>query len=139
VHDFTFEPAVKEALDAFLLDNPEVEPGKAFGMPAYYVNGKMFAGVYHDSATLKLPGDAAAEALEREDVSEFEPMKGRKMKNWVLLRHEDPVEFVSDRKLFDVAFDYVFQLTAAAPKKKAAKKPTARKPTTRNPTARKKI
>jgi hypothetical protein len=28
---FSFDPVIKEALDEFLLDDPEVEPGKAFG------------------------------------------------------------------------------------------------------------
>lgn len=38
----TFDPRVKEALDSFLLENVEVEPGKAFGLPAYHASGKMF-------------------------------------------------------------------------------------------------
>ncbi|HEY5526023.1 MAG TPA: MmcQ/YjbR family DNA-binding protein [Candidatus Anoxymicrobiaceae bacterium] len=115
---FTFEPARKEALDAFLLDNPEVEPGKAFGMPAYYVNGKMFARVFGDGVTVKLPADDVGELLEREGVSEFQPMEGRKMKNWVVIRRDDPSDLVKDRDIFQTAFDYVYALTKEAPRKK---------------------
>ena len=107
---FTFDPAIKEALDSFLLENPEVEPGKAFGMPAYYVNGKMFAGVFSDGATIKVPAETAAELLGREDIEEFSPMAGRKMKNWVIIRHEKPADFARDKDLFSTAFDYVYAL-----------------------------
>ena len=115
---FTFDPQIKEALDSFLLDNPEVEPGKAFGMPAYYVNGKMFAGVFADGATIKVPPETAAELLQSEGIDEFQPMAGRTMKNWVLIRREDPADYIKERKLFDAAFDYVYALTKESPKKK---------------------
>ncbi|HEY5494637.1 MAG TPA: MmcQ/YjbR family DNA-binding protein [Candidatus Anoxymicrobiaceae bacterium] len=108
---FTFDPQIKEALDSFLLDNPEVEPGKAFGMPAYYVNGKMFAGVFADGATIKVPPETAAELLQSEGIDEFQPMAGRTMKNWVLIRREDPADYARDKELFNAAFDYVYALT----------------------------
>jgi hypothetical protein len=115
---FTFDPVIKEALDEFLLDDPEVEPGKAFGMPAYYVNGKMFAGVFADGATVKVPQEMVPELLERATISEFSPMEGRKMKNWVLIRHDDPADYVKDRAVFQAAFDHVYALTTEVKKKK---------------------
>ncbi|HEY5503069.1 MAG TPA: TfoX/Sxy family protein [Candidatus Anoxymicrobiaceae bacterium] len=111
--EFTFDPQIKEVLDSFLLDDPEVEPGKAFGMPAYYVNGKMFAGVFGDGATIKVPAETAAELLERDGVDEFQPMAGRTMKNWVIIRHDDPADYEGDKDLFSAAFDYVYALTKA--------------------------
>ncbi len=115
---FTFDPDIKEALDAFLLDNPEVEPGKAFGMPAYYINGKMFAGVFGDGATVKVPEEMVPELLERPTISEFSPMEGRKMKNWVIIRRDDPAEYVKDKVVFQAAFDHVYALTTEVKKKK---------------------
>jgi hypothetical protein len=116
---FTFDPRVKEALDSFLLDNPEVEPGKAFGIPAYYINGKMFAGVFGDGATIKVPEDTVPGLLEKDYVSEFQPMAGRTMKNWVIIHRDDPADFEKkDRKLFQAAFDHVYALTRESGKKK---------------------
>lgn len=115
---FTFEPAVKEALDAFLLDNPEVEPGKAFGMPAYYVNGKMFAGVFADGATVKVPEDSVADLLERDGYEPFSPMEGRRMKNWLLIRRDDPAELAKEKDTFDLAFQHVYALSKEQSKKK---------------------
>jgi hypothetical protein len=117
VPKMTFDPEVKEALDAFLLENVEVEPGKAFGLPAYYVNGKMFAAVYEDGASIKVPEDMVAELLARDGISEFRPMERHVMKNWVLLRREDPADYVKDRELFQVAFDHVYLLSKQAKKK----------------------
>lgn len=113
----TFDPEVKEALDAFLLENVEVEPGKAFGLPAYYVNGKMFAAVYEDGASIKVPEEMVAELMARDGISEFRPMERHVMKNWVLIRREDPADYVKDRELFQAAFDYVYLLSKQAKKK----------------------
>jgi YjbR len=113
----TFDPGVKEALDAFLLENVEVEPGKAFGLPAYYVNGKMFAAVYEDGASIKVPEEMVAELLARDGISEFRPMGRHVMKSWVLIRRQDPADYVKDRELFQAAFDHVYLLSEQAKKK----------------------
>ena len=76
----TFNPEVKEVLDSFLLENPEVEAGKAFGLPAYYVNGKMFASVYENGATIKVPIAMVEELLQKDGISEFRPMDKHVMK-----------------------------------------------------------
>jgi len=33
------------------------------------------------------------------------------MKNWVLIRREDPADYARDKDLFTTAFDYVYALT----------------------------
>jgi hypothetical protein len=33
------------------------------------------------------------------------------MKNWVIIRHDDPAGYVGDKDLFSTAFDYVYALT----------------------------
>lgn len=111
VPKMSFDPAVKEVLDSMLLDNIEVEPGKAFGLPAYYINGKMFAAVYEDGATIKVPEEMATELLEREGISEFRPMDKHAMKNWVLIRREDPEDLRGDAELFQAAFEHVYLLS----------------------------
>lgn len=109
---------IRDVLDSFLLENPDVEPGKAFGMPAYYINGKMFAGVYEDGATIKVPEETAAELLERDGFEEFRPMDRHTMKNWVVIKREDPREYVKDRELFEDAMGYVLLLSKTQKKKK---------------------
>lgn len=107
----SYDPEVKGVLDSMLLDNVEVEPGKAFGLPAYYINGKMFAAVYEDGATIKVPEETAAELLERDGIQEFRPMEKHVMKNWVLIRRESPEDYREDKELFQLAFDHVYVLS----------------------------
>ena len=59
--------------------------GSMFGMPVLKANEKVFAGTFGDAMTFKLgPGDLA-KALKTKGVEPFEPMKGRAMKEWVLV------------------------------------------------------
>jgi hypothetical protein len=111
VAKWSFNQEIKDALDSFLLENLEVEPGKAFGLPVYYINGKMFAGVYEDGATMKVPPDLATELLRREDVFEFRPMDKHAMKNWVLIKKEDPRDYLEDKALFETAMEHVYMLS----------------------------
>jgi hypothetical protein len=45
-------------------------------------------------------------------------MEGRKMKNWVIIRHDDPADYAGDRAVFQAAFDHVHALTTEIKKKK---------------------
>jgi hypothetical protein len=59
--------------------------GSMFGMPVLKAKDKVFAGTFGDAMTFKLgPGDLA-KALKTKGVEPFEPMKGRAMKEWVLV------------------------------------------------------
>ncbi|MBU1670358.1 MAG: TfoX/Sxy family protein [Actinobacteria bacterium] len=103
-----YSARVKEVLDDMLLGDPEVEPRKAFGYPSYSVNGKMFACVYGDGVSIKLPAERAAELVEGEGYALFEPMEGRKMREWVVVSHADPEEFRADADLLKESLDYVY-------------------------------
>src|SRR3989442_2029665 len=60
---------------------PGVESRKMFGYPAVFVNGNMFAGLFHDSMILRL------NAEDRDTfpgAAPFEPMPGRPMREYVV-------------------------------------------------------
>jgi TfoX/Sxy family transcriptional regulator of competence genes len=54
-----------------------VEPRTMFGCPCAFVNGRMFAGVFQDRWFLRLPES------ERGSMPPFEPVRGRRMKEYV--------------------------------------------------------
>jgi hypothetical protein len=58
---------------------------KMFGMPVLRAGGKVFAGTYGDAMTFKLGPDDLEKARALTGVEAFEPMKGRPMKEWVLV------------------------------------------------------
>jgi hypothetical protein len=56
-----------------------------FGMPVLKAGDKVFAGTFGDAMTFKLGPDDLERARELTGVEPFEPMKGRPMKEWVLV------------------------------------------------------
>jgi hypothetical protein len=56
-----------------------------FGMPVLKAGDKVFAGTFGDAMTFKLGPDDLERARALAGVESFEPMKGRPMKEWVLV------------------------------------------------------
>ena len=56
-----------------------------FGMPVLKAGDKVFAGTFGDAMTFKLGPDDLERARALTGVEAFEPMKGRPMKEWVLV------------------------------------------------------
>jgi hypothetical protein len=56
-----------------------------FGMPVLKAGAKVFAGTFGDAMTFKLGPEDLEKARTQSGVEAFEPMKGRPMKEWVLV------------------------------------------------------
>jgi hypothetical protein len=56
-----------------------------FGMPVLKAGDKVFTGTFGDAMTFKLSPEDLERALTRKGVEPFEPMKGRAMREWVLV------------------------------------------------------
>jgi len=70
-------------------DDAAVKVRPMFGNEAAFVNGNMFMGLYGSGMFVRLPeDDDRSEFLEREGTSLFEPMKGRPMKEYVMIPQE---------------------------------------------------
>lgn len=78
--------------------------GQMFGMPVLKVRDKVFAGTFGDAMTFKLAPEDLQRALKAKGVEPFEPMRGRRMKEWVLV----PVQHSRSRSwLAEQAFAYL--------------------------------
>ncbi len=88
-----WEKPSQELIDALeaVTPPPPVERRKMFGMPACFVNGYMFAGVFGRTIMLRLP-EAEREKLLRNGGEPFAPM-GRTMREYVC----PPPSLVADR------------------------------------------
>jgi len=113
-----FNTKHKEVLDGMLLDIPGVKAGKMFGLPGYYVDGKLFACVWEDGVSLKVPAKVREELLGKRGVEPFVPMEGRPMKEWVLINRKNSREYLKFEDYFISSVEYVLSL----PRKKARKK-----------------
>jgi TfoX/Sxy family transcriptional regulator of competence genes len=109
---------------AALPDDPAVERRKMFGYDAAFVNGNLFAGMWEDGCTVKLPAEERA-ALLLEGAREFAPMDGRVMREFALL----PADWMADadalRTRLARSFAHVRTLPAKQPKPKGPRKKPA--------------
>ena len=88
-----------------------------FGSTTYFANGYMLIGVHEDHIFLRLPEAGRQELLSRfKDAAQFEPMKGRPMREYMII----PPALYEDRESFnkwiEQSMDYVMSLPAKAPK-----------------------
>jgi 2-iminobutanoate/2-iminopropanoate deaminase len=64
---------------------PEVETRKMFGCPCAFVNGQMFAVFHPEGLALKLSEANRRALLDQVGAKPFEPMPGRKMREYVVV------------------------------------------------------
>ena len=111
-----------EELSKFLderISTFDVKKKKMFGCPVYFANDNMLAGVFENDIFIRLPEQDRQKIIsENDEVTPFEPMKGRVMKEYVVLPDSlinDPEKF---HELLSSSYDHVSSLPAKKKKKK---------------------
>ena len=64
----------------------DVTPGTMFGSAGLRTGKKFFAIWWHEKLVVKLPGDRLEELAAAGQAEPFEPMEGRRMNGWAVLR-----------------------------------------------------
>jgi TfoX/Sxy family transcriptional regulator of competence genes len=72
-------------LRSLLPAGKEITVRPMFGNLAAFVGGNMSVGLYGDDLFVRLSDSDRAELLENEGAAIFEPMKGRQMKEYVVV------------------------------------------------------
>ncbi len=75
----------KEFFRSILPDDPRITIRPMFGNISAFVNGNMFAGRFGDDLFVRLSDESRKELLEKKGASLLEPMKGKPMKEYVVL------------------------------------------------------
>jgi TfoX/Sxy family transcriptional regulator of competence genes len=88
-----------------------------FGNVSAFVNGNMFFGLYGNDLLLRLPEEDIQRLVKEEGAAMFEPMKGRKMRGYVLA----PKSWVSDPKTLQQWIARSLKLASALPPKSRRK------------------
>jgi hypothetical protein len=106
-----YRPELKEQLDVMLTPIPGVKTSRAFGYPAYKVNGRIFAFVGDDGMIFKL---SPARADELRDQPPFSPFRtsadGKPWTGWVGLDLPDPAAYEDFFDLFIESITFVADL-----------------------------
>ena len=92
---------------------PGIEERLAFGVPAFFVGGKMFACVNAKGLGLKLPHARIAE-LDDPAVSQF-GRPGQPMRGWIQIARDDAEAHRNDGGLLDESIAYVAAQAAETP------------------------
>jgi hypothetical protein len=79
----------EELFNKLVKEIPNGKASKMFGAPCIKAaNGKSAAMFWKDCIVVKLPGDALKEALSLDGSCLFEPMQGKKMKEWAQIPYD---------------------------------------------------
>lgn len=98
----------KAMIDSLVLGMPGVKGSKAFGYPAYKVNGKIFAFVGGGGMILKLGERRVQEVVvSRPACKVFEVTDGVYWQAWLNIDHADSEDFVGDLDLIEEAVGFV--------------------------------
>jgi TfoX/Sxy family transcriptional regulator of competence genes len=90
-------PELAKVLDAALI-RFTCDKRPMFGSPVFWINRNMFAGVHQDSIFIRLSkADRREVAKKFPGAAPFEPLKGRVMKEYVVV----PKSLYSDAKALD--------------------------------------
>ena len=89
---------------------PGVTTQREFHNTSFLVKKKVFAFTRPDGAVLKLPEVKIRELVDTGPAARL-VMGKRVMREWVVLRHDDPGAYRKDKKLFLEAMAFVSSLT----------------------------
>jgi hypothetical protein len=99
---------LKSAMDAMLLPLRGVEAAEMSGMPAYFINKRMFACICNGGVGIRLPAsDAANLQFSNKNASPFQPKGMPSTREWVQLNHENVADYEQDREIFLASFEFV--------------------------------
>lgn len=100
--------AHKLVMDGMVLGMPGVKGSKAFGYPAYKVNGKVFAFVGGNAVSIKLPVARVQELIATHaDAKPFEVADGIIWREWVSIDHAQSDDYAQDIGLFEESVQFV--------------------------------
>ena len=75
----------KEFFRSILPDDPRITIRPMFGNISAFVNGNMFAGLFGNDLFMRVSQESQKELLEKKGASLLEPMKGKPMKEYVVI------------------------------------------------------
>lgn len=129
---FGYREDVLEALLKLLGPYDDVTRDNMFGFPAFRASGQIFACVYQNGISLKMPKAAAEAIVQSPGISPFVPFGRARMRQWIHIERKKPASYIKDFPLIEASIHYVRTLK---PKKSAKKAGKASAPAGKTPTA----
>lgn len=102
-----WRPEVLAAVTELLSDAPGVTQKTMFGVPAFFVDGRLFCCVWGDGVGLRFPMDRAQTVVGVDALGPFRPFGRAPMAGWVQRDAESPAGLEADRALISAACEHV--------------------------------
>jgi TfoX/Sxy family transcriptional regulator of competence genes len=79
------DPATIQLFKSLVPDDPHVTTRPMFGNISAFVNGNMFFGLFGNDLFVRVSDEDRPELLKNKGASHLEPMKGRPMKDYIIM------------------------------------------------------
>lgn len=103
-----------QELEAYLEDllvQYPVEKRRMFGCPVFFFQKNMFCGVFRDQIFLRFSNEDIKSLLsEYDEISHFEPLKGKKMKQYLSFPETVYSDIPAFQQLLEKSFSYMLTL-----------------------------
>lgn len=114
---FPKEDAAAQALfEELLPDEDGVARRPMFGHTGAFLNGQLFMGTFGEDVLLRLDEKSRAELLEHKGAKPFEPMKGRPMREYIIVPRSFRDRIDVAREWLERSLAYVRTLPPKKPK-----------------------
>jgi len=110
----------KASVDLFkslVPNDPNITVRPMFGNISAFINGNMFFGVFGNDLFVRLNAEDQAELLREKGASNLEPMKGRPMKDYIIM----PRSWTNEPKSMRKWISRSLESSAKLPPKKKTK------------------
>jgi len=78
------------------------------GLPAYFVNKRMFACIHGGGVGIRLPASTAANLqFSNQNAFPFQPKGMPSTREWVQLNHQNSADYAKDMELFAASIEFV--------------------------------
>lgn len=112
----------KAFLASVLPVDPRVTTKPMFGNLGSFIKGNMFAGLYGQQVFIRLPDTDRLRLIEEEGATEFSPMPGKPMKEYVAIPEKWRQNPEAVREWMNRSLEWVEAMPEKLPAKKKAKK-----------------
>lgn len=98
----------RAVLDSLLLEIPGVVAADMTGLPAYFINKRMFACISNGGVGIRMSASAATELrFSRGDVESFLPKGLSGTREWIQINHADSDDYRKDLGIFLSSIEFV--------------------------------
>lgn len=111
---FGFRDDVMEVFLELIEPFHDITRDNMFGFPSFRASGEIFACIYQNGISLKMPEELMETILRATGITPFMPFGRAKMRQWIHIKRAAPEAFVQDFPLVEASVYYVRTLAAKA-------------------------